>query len=95
MPMHHFIGHHQVVAYDEALELALDLWLGPDEETDEERSARLAAGRDILAEDPELFDRAVRAVAETLAARACGTPARVHPLPSHRDGADVVEVTAA
>ncbi|WP_070017790.1 hypothetical protein [Streptomyces nanshensis] len=62
--MRHFIGHHQVVTDDDALELALDLWLGPDEETDEERTARFDAGRDILAEDPELFDLAVRLVVD-------------------------------
>jgi hypothetical protein len=59
--MKHFIGHHLVASTDEVLELAigtpLDLWLGVDNESEEERAARLDAARDILADDPELTDR--------------------------------------
>jgi hypothetical protein len=64
-----FIGDQEIIAGDEALELALDLWLGPEEETEEEQAARLDAGRDILADDPELFDLAVRVVVQPLARR--------------------------
>ena len=59
--MRHYIGHHRVASTDDLMELAigtpLDLWLGVDNETDEERAARLDAARDILAEDPGLTDR--------------------------------------
>ncbi|MDF4250441.1 hypothetical protein [Streptomyces sp. WMMB303] len=68
MSMRHYIGDQHVIADDEALELALDLYLGEDGESDEEAAARLDAGRDILAADPELFDRAARVVAEALTA---------------------------
>ncbi|MEU2722746.1 hypothetical protein [Streptomyces smyrnaeus] len=68
MSMRHYIGNQQVIADDEALELALDLYLGQDDETEEEAAARLDAGRDILTADPELFDRAVRVVAAALTA---------------------------
>ncbi|MGW8380188.1 hypothetical protein [Streptomyces sp. ODS28] len=66
--MRHYIGDQHIVTDDEALELALDLYLGEDDETDEETAARLDAGRDLLDEDPELFDRAARVVAEAFAA---------------------------
>ncbi|MGY1437157.1 hypothetical protein [Streptomyces reniochalinae] len=68
MSMRHYIGDQQVIADDEALELALDLYVGQDDETEEETAARLDAGRDILAADPELFDRAARVVAAALVA---------------------------
>ncbi|NGO67465.1 hypothetical protein [Streptomyces boncukensis] len=61
-----FIGGHRVITGDDVLELALDLYFGPDSETDEERAARRAAGVDILSEDPTLFDWAVRLAAEGL-----------------------------
>ncbi|MFJ9410823.1 hypothetical protein [Streptomyces sp. NPDC101393] len=65
-----FIGRHQALTDTDYLELALgtplDLWLGEDGESDEERAARLDAARDILDDDPDLYDRALRAVAQTL-----------------------------
>ncbi|MCT2589197.1 hypothetical protein LHJ74_04490 [Streptomyces sp. N2-109] len=71
MTMKAFIGQHEIVTDDDALELMLgtplDLWLGPAEETGEERAARLDAARDILTEDPELTERVRRAVLLALA----------------------------
>jgi hypothetical protein len=59
--MKHFIGRHLVASTDDLMELAigtpLDLWLGVENESDEERAARLDAARDILADDPELIDQ--------------------------------------
>ena len=75
MPMKYFIGDQEIVTDDEALELALDLYLPTGEETSEERAARLDAGRHILEEDPELLDRAVRVVAKALTRTATGTSA--------------------
>lgn len=64
-----FIAGHEARTVDDALELALGtplaLWLGVDDETNQERAARLDAARDILADDPELLDR-VTALAATL-----------------------------
>lgn len=86
MAMKYFIGDQQVVADDEALELALDLYWSPGEETSEECAARWDAGRDLLDEDPELFDRAARVVAEALApAKTPRESATVLPLPARRD----------
>ncbi|MER5938443.1 hypothetical protein ABT121_14100 [Streptomyces sp. NPDC001928] len=54
--MHAYIGHQQAVSAEDFAELALgtpvELWLGVDGESEEERAARLDAARDILA-DPE------------------------------------------
>ncbi|AXK35885.1 hypothetical protein DVA86_27935 [Streptomyces armeniacus] len=55
----------------DALELALgtplDLWLGPEDgETAEERSAREHAARDILTEEPELYDRVTALAADAV-----------------------------
>jgi hypothetical protein len=53
------VAGHQAVTAAEFAELALgtpvELWLGVEGETDEERAARLDAARDILA-DPEFCD---------------------------------------
>lgn len=58
-----YIGRHQVLTDTDALELALgtplDLWLGEDNESDEERAARLDAACGILADTPDLYDRAL------------------------------------
>ncbi|MEU9057023.1 hypothetical protein AB0D37_42755 [Streptomyces sp. NPDC048384] len=57
--MKHIVAGHQAVTAAEFAELALgtplELWLGVEGETDEERAARLDAARDILA-DPEYRD---------------------------------------
>ncbi|MFI6765613.1 hypothetical protein [Streptomyces sp. NPDC050355] len=62
-----YIGRHQVLTDTDALELALgtplDLWIGEDNESDEERAARLDAARDILADTPDLYDRALHTAA--------------------------------
>ncbi|MFI0909447.1 hypothetical protein [Streptomyces abikoensis] len=63
-----FIGGHQVVTDDDFLELSLgtplELWLGADDESPQERAARLDAARDILADQPELLDTLTRVAAE-------------------------------
>ncbi|WP_207931132.1 hypothetical protein [Streptomyces sp. 8K308] len=65
--MRTFVGAHEARDGDEFIELALgtplELWLGVEDETPEERAARLDAGRDILADDPGLIDRVTRVAA--------------------------------
>ncbi|MFF3743563.1 hypothetical protein ACWDFH_15460 [Streptomyces kronopolitis] len=65
-----YIGRHQVLTDTDALELALgtplELWLGDDDKSDEEHAARLDAARDILADDPDLYDRALHTAATAL-----------------------------
>ncbi len=72
--MRTFIAGHEARSAEEFIELAigtpLELWLGVDGETDQERAAREDAARDILADDPELFDRVSRVVAEAVEALA-------------------------
>ncbi|WP_326598084.1 hypothetical protein [Streptomyces sp. NBC_01803] len=68
--MRTFIGAHEALDDDDFIELALGtplaLWLGEENESEEERAARMDAARDILADDPGLFNRvsqlAVRAI---------------------------------
>lgn len=68
--MRNYVGHHRALTSNDFLELALgtplELWLGQDGETDEDRAAREAAARDILADDPALYDRTIALAAETL-----------------------------
>jgi hypothetical protein len=68
--MDNYIGHHRAQSVNDFLELALgtplDLWLGEDGETGEERAAREAAARDILADDPTLYDRTTALAVETI-----------------------------
>ncbi|MDI5968623.1 hypothetical protein POF50_004560 [Streptomyces sp. SL13] len=70
--MKDYIGRHAAHDTTDFLELALgtpiDLWLGEDGETDEERAARLDAARDILADDPAMVDRTTRLAVETIGA---------------------------
>ena len=70
--MKNFIGHDEARSTDEFIELALgtplDLWLGQDGESEVERAARMDAARDILADDPGLFDRTTRLAVETIGA---------------------------
>ncbi|TSB17683.1 hypothetical protein [Streptomyces benahoarensis] len=65
-----YLGRHEAVTYLDLIELALgtplDLWLGEEGESAEERAARLDAARDIAADDPGLYDRALRAAAQAL-----------------------------
>ncbi|WP_413799617.1 hypothetical protein [Streptomyces iranensis] len=68
--MKSFIGHHEVATDTDYLELALgtplELWLGEEGESAKARTARLDAARDILADDPELYDHVVRLAARAL-----------------------------
>jgi hypothetical protein len=83
--MRTYIGRHRPVSPDDFVELALgtpvELWLGVDGETDQERAARLAAAADILADDPSLPDRVSQVAAEVIEAFAPELFAVV-PLPS-------------
>ncbi|WP_030768804.1 hypothetical protein [Streptomyces sp. NRRL F-2664] len=58
--MRTYIGGQEAANVEEFIELALgtplELWLGVEGETEEERAARLDAARDILAENPNLPD---------------------------------------
>ncbi|MGI5136961.1 MULTISPECIES: hypothetical protein [unclassified Streptomyces] len=74
--MRTYIGQQQAVSAEDFVELALgtpiELWLGVEGETDEERAARLDAARDILS-DPEycnLSDDVARIAAEVIEAHA-------------------------
>ncbi|MGW1765335.1 hypothetical protein ACWCQL_14835 [Streptomyces sp. NPDC002073] len=72
--MRTFIGGQEAVSADDFIELALgtpvELWLGVDGETEEERAARLDAARDILAENPNLPDDISRIASEVIEAYA-------------------------
>ncbi|MFE3408682.1 hypothetical protein ACFXMT_10170 [Streptomyces mirabilis] len=65
--MRTYIGRQQAVSPEDFVELALgnpvELWLGVEGETDEERAAREDAARDILAESPNLPDDLIRMAA--------------------------------
>ncbi|MFF8943090.1 hypothetical protein ACF1A5_12625 [Streptomyces sp. NPDC014864] len=70
--MRTYIGHQQAVSAEDFVELALgtpvELWLGAEGETEEERAARLDAARDILAdlEYRSLPDEVARIAAEVI-----------------------------
>ncbi|MFF7882898.1 hypothetical protein ACH40F_19635 [Streptomyces sp. NPDC020794] len=65
--MRTYIGRQQAISPEDFTELALgtpvELWLGAEGETDEERAAREDAARDILAESPNLPDDLIRMAA--------------------------------
>jgi hypothetical protein len=65
-----FVGPHRALSTDEFIELALgtplDLWLGVEGESEQERAARMAAARDILADDPGMVDRTTALAVETI-----------------------------
>ncbi|MFE2609843.1 hypothetical protein ACFXDI_42460 [Streptomyces mirabilis] len=65
--MRTYIGRQQAISPEDFTELALgtpvELWLGVEGETDEERAAREDAARDILAESPNLPDDLIRIAA--------------------------------
>ncbi|WP_406862519.1 hypothetical protein ABZO31_19535 [Streptomyces sp. HUAS MG47] len=69
-----YVGGHQAVSSTDFVELALgtpvELWLGVEGETEEERAARLDAARDILADNPSLPDDVSRVAAEAIEAYA-------------------------
>ncbi|WP_440580030.1 hypothetical protein [Streptomyces sp. PT19] len=68
--MRTYIGHQQAVSAADFAELALgtpvELWLGVEGETDEERAAREDAARDILADNPDLPDDLIRIAAQAI-----------------------------
>ncbi|KFG05727.1 hypothetical protein [Streptomyces scabiei] len=68
--MRTYIGRRQAISPEDFAELALgtpvELWLGVDGESDEERAARLDAARDILADDPGLPDDLIRMAAQVI-----------------------------
>ncbi|WNI16222.1 hypothetical protein [Actinacidiphila sp. ITFR-21] len=70
--MRDYIGPHEVLSTDDFLELAigigtpLELWLGEDDETSEQRAGREAAARDIIADDPALIDRVTALSADVI-----------------------------
>ena len=69
-----YVGGHQAVSTNDFVELALgtpvELWLGVEDESEEERAARLDAARDILAANPNLPDDVSRVAAEAIEAYA-------------------------
>ncbi|WP_369192692.1 hypothetical protein [Streptomyces sp. R08] len=74
--MRTFVAGHEALTAHEFMELALgtpvELWLGEEGESEEERAARLDAARDILS-DPEyrnLPDDVARIAAEVIEAHA-------------------------
>jgi hypothetical protein len=68
--MRTYIGRQQALSAEDFAELALgtpvELWLGVDGETDEERAAREDAARDILADNPNFPDDLVRIAAQVI-----------------------------
>lgn len=72
--MRSIVAGHVAVTATDFVELALgtpvELWLGVEGETEEERAARLAAAADILADDPSMPDRVSRVAAEAIEAHA-------------------------
>ncbi|RSS79487.1 hypothetical protein [Streptomyces sp. WAC06614] len=72
--MRAYIGGQEAVSVNEFIELALgtplELWLGVEGESEEERAARLDAARDILADNPDLPDDVSRIAARVIEVRA-------------------------
>jgi hypothetical protein len=68
--MRTYIGRQQAISPKDFAELALgtpvELWLGVEGESDEERAAREDAARDILADDPDLPDDLIRMAAQVI-----------------------------
>nr|WP_026179240.1 hypothetical protein [Streptomyces hokutonensis] len=68
--MRTFVAGHEALTAHEFAELALgtpvELWLGVDGESEEERAAREDAARDILADNPNLPDCLVRMAAQLI-----------------------------
>ncbi|MFJ2890293.1 hypothetical protein ACIO53_29995 [Streptomyces sp. NPDC087305] len=68
--MRTYIGRQQAVSADDFAELALgtpvELWLGVEGESEEERAAREDAARDILADNPNFPDDLVRIAAQVI-----------------------------
>ncbi|WP_371644046.1 hypothetical protein OG974_20860 [Streptomyces sp. NBC_00597] len=72
--MRAYIGGQEAVSVNEFIELALgtplELWIGVEGESEEERAARQDAARDILAEYPSLPDDVSRVAAQVIEANA-------------------------
>ncbi|MFD6886262.1 hypothetical protein [Streptomyces sp. NPDC059957] len=72
--MRTYIGGQEAVSVNEFIELALgtplELWLGVEGESAEERAARLDAARGILADNPDLPDDVSRVAAQVIEANA-------------------------
>ncbi|WUS04943.1 hypothetical protein OG226_17475 [Streptomyces sp. NBC_01261] len=72
--MRTFVAGHEALTASEFVELALgtpvELWLGVEGESDEERAAREDAARDILADNPGLPDTVARIAVEVIEAYA-------------------------
>ncbi|MGW7610312.1 hypothetical protein ACWGKW_24135 [Streptomyces sp. NPDC054766] len=68
--MRTYIGRQQAISPEDFAELALgtpvELWLGVEGESDEERAARLDAACDILADNPNLPDDLIRIAAQVI-----------------------------
>ncbi|MFF4275024.1 hypothetical protein [Streptomyces sp. NPDC001536] len=68
--MRTYVGHQQAISAEDFVELALgtpvELWLGEEGESEEERAARRDAARDILADSPHLADDVSRVAAELI-----------------------------
>jgi hypothetical protein len=68
--MRTYIGRQQAISAEDFAELALgtpiELWLGVEGESDEERAAREDAARDILADTPSLPDDLIRMAAQVI-----------------------------
>lgn len=68
--MRTYIGRQQAVSAEDFAELALgtpvELWLGVEGESEEERAAREDAARDILADNPNFPDDLVRIAAQVI-----------------------------
>jgi len=70
--MRSIVAGHVAVTATDFVELALgtpvELWLGVEGESEQERAARLAAAADILADDPGMPDRVSRVAVEVIEA---------------------------
>ncbi|MFF1679052.1 hypothetical protein ACFVYG_23810 [Streptomyces sp. NPDC058256] len=68
--MRTYIGRQQAISAEDFTELALgtpvELWLGVEGESEEERAAREDAARDILADNPNFPDDLVRMAAQVI-----------------------------
>ncbi|MEV7347001.1 hypothetical protein [Streptomyces sp. NPDC093544] len=68
--MRTYIGRQQAISPEDFAELALgtpvELWLGVEGESDDERAAREDAARDILSDTPNLPDDLIRMAAQVI-----------------------------
>jgi hypothetical protein len=75
--MKNYIGAYQAITSEDFVELALgtppELWFGEENETAEERAARMDAAHDILADDPTMQARLKVLAAEARRAMNAGS----------------------